>query len=396
MLFVLRALAIAVPAITLLIAGGLALSNDGGGFIPNLGAALALYVLAAGVVVSWLLNLLYLQQARGPRWLVAVTGAQTLPVLFVAWSSAATLLERRRSITFNAQASAVRRAIALDDTTAFTAAMTACAPRCQARLGGAAVLRALAADAGSRRIMARLLRSPSPETSGVEDAFPAGSTVIPVCSQDDIQASAALAIAVARNDRAMVDLLLPTATTAERREAIWVAAQLDRLALLQHLAAAGAPLAVRGRVLDENVTLLHAAAEGAAVRVGRWLIEAQRMPVDAIPDGPDPYPGVSPIRTLLSAAQYRTAPASTAEFLALLAQHGANVNARWDPADPGSALTQMVRRNDATGARLLIAAGATRASLSAPDDSVLTTLLAEPARDITPRIDDPACVPRGD
>jgi hypothetical protein len=98
-----------------------------------------------------------------------------------------------------------------------------------------------------------------------------------------------LEFSIVRGDPAGMELLLPASEERWLRKAAWLAARFDRLELLQRLLEAGVPLSLRGEILDENRTLLNAAASGAALSVGAWLLEEQRFDPDGDPDGPDSY-----------------------------------------------------------------------------------------------------------
>ncbi len=393
MISVLRVLCLAVPALTVLMAGLLMVTNNTGGFLPNLARALALVVLAAGIVISWLLNAIYLSQTRGPRWLAVVTAVQTIPVLFVAQSAATRLLTQREQNALRDEATAVRTAIRANDVAAFEQARANCGELCLDYLHGYRGLLFVAADAGANRVTQRLLASvatysPSRTSSGALDTFL-------TCENDVLNMSSALAAAVARNNTPMLDLLLPSAELDDRREAMWLAARLDRLAMVQRMQQAGVPITFRGAILDENATLVNAAAEGAAVRVARWLIEVHQMPVNAITSGPDPYAGVAPVRVLMSADREGEAPQRIASFLQLLVSHGANIDAPWDKESP-TALAEMVRRRDRSGAELLLRAGAGKDRLTPDLQAVLTTLLSTPQPARGAHVNVPGCIHTGD
>jgi hypothetical protein len=388
----LRALCIAVPGLALVAAAIFAAGDNGGGFLPHLGRSIALAILAGGVAISWCLNLLYLWHARGPRWLMLVTAVQTLPVLLVAWQFGGFLLNQGKDSRARDQIAAIRTAIGVDDVAAFDRAVNACGDRCLQFIDGHDGMLFLAADTGAITVATRIVSTRLPDH---RYTYGHAENSVRTCDGDPVYMHSALAAAVARNNSAMLDLVLPASDSAARREAIWLAARLDRFAMLQRLAAAGVPITVRGQILDENSTLLIAAAEGAAVRMGRWLIEVHHMPVNAILTGPDPYKGSSPVRIVMSGGRDGDAPARIASFLQLLVSHGADIDARWDDDEP-SALTEMIRRRDRQGAELLLTAGASKAKLSAERRVQLDSLLLEPAPEHATFVHEPGCVKPGD
>jgi hypothetical protein len=390
---VLRVLCLVVPGLTVLVAALLALTNSNGGFLPNLGRAIALMVLASGNSASWRLNLLYLWRQRGPRWLVVVTIIQTIPVLFVGAMLFEHFSSRRTFAQMRSQVDAVQAAIGADDVPGFERARALCRDLCLESLGGQDGLLMFAADTGALRVAMHLLKSPAPSPDTARRAAERS-----VMSCDDGQAiflRHALSVSVARNNAAMLDLLLPSSGPDARRDAMWTAARLDRLAMMQRMVRAGVPINYRGQILDENSTLVVAAAEGAAVRVARWLIDEHRMPVNAVVNGPDPYTGVSPLRVLLSAERAALAAPRTAAFLQLLVAHGADINARWDAETP-SALDEMVRRRNRPGVALLIGAGVDQARLTDARRDELRTLLAETEVPPDRAAPAPGCVASGD
>ncbi|NHB94385.1 ankyrin repeat domain-containing protein [Photorhabdus cinerea] len=128
--------------------------------------------------------------------------------------------------------------------------------------------------------------------------------------------------------------------------------------------------------MDENETLLVAAASGAATNVGRWLIETQGFPVEHIKNN-DPYYshyGRSPLQALMRFMGETGSP-RTKSFSMLLKKHGINLDAL--DQNKKTPLQEAIsdQRNDI--ARLLIEAGANTALLNKDEQQALKILLAE-------------------
>ncbi|HHA2535524.1 TPA: hypothetical protein ACOEBE_003203, partial [Stenotrophomonas maltophilia] len=88
-----------------------------------------------------------------------------------------------------------------------------------------------------------------------------------------------LSIAVANDDAWMVRLLIGDSAPKVRRESLLLAARLDRVEMMQLLLIHAGSADSRGSAIDNDNALLVAAAEGAAMRTGRWLFENPQTPL---------------------------------------------------------------------------------------------------------------------
>ncbi len=186
-----------------------------------------------------------------------------------------------------------------------------------------------------------------------------------------------LEISVARDDAAGLTLLLPETDARARRRAAWLAAQLDRLELLQRLLDAGVPLTLRGKVLDENATLLNAAASGGALRVATWLLAERGFDANGEPAGSDRTRGETPLAALVRFAGDVPDSDRVRPFLRLLLGHGAEIE-RVSPATGGTALQLAVAVSALAAYEALVAAGASEVGLTAEERGRLAQLRANP------------------
>lgn len=132
--------------------------------------------------------------------------------------------------------------------------------------------------------------------------------------------------------------------------------------------------AIRDEVLNgNNNALLVAAARGAALTVGKWAIETQHMSVDA--NKADPA-GVAPITALMQFHVDAPQSPRTATFLAMLAAHGADIDA-FDSTHKTS-LQNALEMNDKRAAQMLLGVGANVDLLSPDEKLALKKLLAQP------------------
>lgn len=378
----LLALSIAIAALSVISALWLWLTS-GSGFLSDLGKVLAWMLLGLGNVVCLLLNLAYLWVSRrssrakpgagpGRTWVKAIAGLQAAPALYFCVMVGKEVLDQYGEDRAYRQMAAVREAIGRDDLGGYARAGEACGQRCREGFSREAHL-LHAARHRAYGVAALLLSREVRVRAGLD----AAATDLRTCEDDYLPTVSTLAVAVANDDVQMFELLLPASDEAARRDALWMAAQLDRLELLQSMEEAGLPLSIRGRVLDENGSLLVAAAGGAALRTGRWLIEARGMPVHAI-QGPDRYPGTSPLSALMHFAQETDSP-RIAPFLQLLLDHGADVDER--RRDGLTWLQEAVRIRDKKLAQLLLQAGASRQLLEPEQAAQLDELLSSADRE---------------
>jgi len=251
-----------------------------------------------------------------------------------------------------------------------------------------------AADYGALKIAAHLL-----PPQGVMHVTPLQShrTGLPAkttCEGSTLDLSDALSMAVTRNNAAMVNLMLPFADEGTRRAALRKAAELDRFDIVQHLFAAGVPIMRQGEVREENNTLLVSAAEGAALRVGHWLIDEQNFPVNALKNGPDHYSGEAPLQALL---RFRSAVGDVNRvkpFLEMLASHGADIDALG--GNGTTALSMAIKLEDRGEAALLLAVGAQKSQLDANQLAALEKLLATPPSEKHEDKEIPGCIKPGE
>lgn len=369
--------------------------EDGSGFLAGIGYYLGGLALAAGVLLIWPINGVLLRRRQPPRWVKVVFWLQTPAVLVMLGMAVSHGLDVLRDQRRDARSNAVLQAVQDDDVVAFDAAAAACDADCRQLDNAPAGWLYRAADAGSLKVAARLLAPPhgAPDTPYSGQLHSANT-----CDDRSLNLSVPLEAAVMRNHRAMIDLLLRTASDDDRRRAMWLAAELDRLALVQHMHQAGVSLQWRGRVLDENDTLLVAAAEGAALRVGHWLLASQGFSARAPANGPDPYPGTEPLQALFSHERDFDNPevlARTRAFAQLLLAHGAEIDQRWSDQER-SALDEAVRVNDRAWIGLLLDLGANRLLLPAERQVQLAALLARPPREPLAHTPDERCIALGD
>jgi len=382
---VLAALIVFVALAVLALGGALVLSESHGGMFPGLAAALGWLVLAAGNLLVLLLNLLYWRLYGAPRWLRAVMAVQALPAAATLVLAGMQLFDDWQDGRASDQRQAIYQAIRADDTQRLLAAQHDCGKGCAALyLADAQLLDA--ADAGAQAVASTLVS----QHASVSSRLGREAMDLRTCEGGYLPGLNALSVAVARHDLAMVDILFPVSDEGARREAMWLAAQLDHLDLVQDLAAKGVPLSLRGPVLAQNDTLLVAAARGAALTVGKWLIETRHMPVDAIVNGPDPYRGTAPVQALMSYASEVPDSPRIAPFLAMLVEHGAYIDARNSRGE--TPLEDAVKSHEQRSARLLLDAGAQAGLLSAQEKTALHELLAQPEEPRQPAPASASCV----
>lgn len=367
----LSALAMFAAVVTLFGALWLAIGNTSDWFLPNLGLWLAAWVLGLGNVLVLLLNVLRWRFWGAPSWLLGIMGLQALPAAVCLGILGYGAYGMWRDSQVTVQVVRIDDAIVADDPQRLTQAQAACGALCAARLSlNEQLLRA--AEDGSSRVADQLIR----QTARVSSDLGQPERDERTCDGLYLVGLNALSIAAARNDLRMVRLMWPVSDTGSRRRALWTAAQTDHLAMVQWLVGAGVPLSIRGDILDENNTLLVAAASGAAVHVGQWLIESRHMPVDAILEGPDPYTGTAPVWALFMFMSEVGVTHEAVDLLRLLAAHGADVDVRERQGD--SPLEEAVRLGQKRIARLLLNAGANPARLDAAQRAAMDKLLSQP------------------
>ncbi|MHA6575435.1 hypothetical protein [Pseudomonas yamanorum] len=357
-----------IAAITLIVAISFFFSKEGGGFFVGLGTAFALLSLGMGNLVVFALNALYWRLYGLPWWLRSIVILQALPAVVFFVGIGRTLYDQVLDSRAYFQRTQIMRAIEADDSELLLSAQVECAQACTARYSLNEQLLD-AADEGSLRVAAQLVDGSARVASKLGEP----SRDMRTCEGLFLPLNDALSFAVARDNEAMARLLLPVSDEGSRRKALWLSAQLDRMNMLQLLVQAGVPLDIRGAVLDENNTLLVAAASGAALQVGRWLIESAHMPVNAIQNGPDPFHGLAPLAALFSFASEVGSSPRTSPFLNLLVEHGAAIDA---PILSGVTMLQEAVRTEQKGqATLLLNAGANPGLLDVSTRKTLNALL---------------------
>lgn len=382
---VFAALIILVALISLVVGIPLLLEPDTGGFLSGIGVVLGLVCLAAGNLLVLVLNLAFRYVYGAPRWLRVLIYIQLVPAAVSLAVVAAQLFEHWQEDRASDQHLALYQAIKSDDPGRFAAAQRECNKRCASDYSLNAQLLD-AADVGARNVAAALIR----EHAVVSTRLGQATSTLRTCEGDSLIDLNALGVAVARHDTAMIQALFPASDKGARRQALWLAARLDHLDLVQFLAAKGVPLAIRGPILDENDTLLVAAARGAALNVGKWLINTRHMPVDAIRSGPDPYPGTAPLQALLE-FQYAVPDSPRIEpFLRMLVAHGARLDVR--DSDGRTPLQEAIRTRNKRLAQLLLDAGAGKTSLTPDEQKTLVAVLAQPDEPAYPPRPAPDCV----
>lgn len=353
-----------IAVATLLGALLLAVSNDSGGFLPNFGLLLASWAIGVGNILVFFLNLLRWRLHGAPLWLRCVVGMQALPALACLGMLGRGAYGAWRDSQANAQVTEILEAISADDLLRMARAKAACKLRCSARLSLNEQL-SRAAQKGSYRVAVQLIGQSAHVSSDLGEPERDQHT----CDGLYLPGLDALSIAVARNDLRMVRLLWPVSDAGSRRLALWTAAQTDRLAMLQWLVQAGVPLNIRGKILDENSTLLVAAASGGAAHVGQWLIESKDMSANALVNGP------SPVWAIYGFVSEVEVTSEAGILLRLLVAHGAAIDA---PNYRGEwPLEEAVRLQNKAVAKLFLDAGANPTLLNSTQRTAMEALLAQ-------------------
>lgn len=383
---------------SVLIGGALFLDNGGGGFFPNLGRALGLLLIAAGNFLSWILNLFYWYRAR-IRWLGIVLAIQSLPAIFFAgWlltMGVEAFLEGRASD----QRTAIYNAIVKDDVPTVQRALAECGEQCQQFFTAQRALM-LASLHRSHHVARHLLEKgsvPAKPSSSALDFYNA-RTSLNTCEGTYLSSLGALDLAVANQDMEMLALLWPVSDNKTRSTGLWTAARLDRLDMVKFMTGAGdihartpknqsaaaqaTQLLVREDYRGKQETLLRAAASGAAVHVGSWLLETR--PIDLS------QTEIQHALADLVAFALDTNTQRSVSFGHLLSQHGADVNVVKIQDEP--ALERAVNYRSKALVSLLLELGVDPGSLSEDDAVRLNALLQEPDRTGTYRQNTENCV----
>lgn len=369
------------------LAGGAALilGNEEGGFFPGLGKALALVLIAAGNLLSWLLNLFCWYRTRR-RWLGRVLAIQTLPAMLFAGWLATMGLDGFQESRASDQRTRLYNAIETDDIPAFRHATDRCGDRCREFFSPQRAL-LLAALHRSHQVARHILDEQAAD--GFEPfRYYDGRISLTTCEGTYLPALSALDLAVANEDMEMLRLLWPVSDDSERSAALWVAAQLDRLDMVKFMSGVGnsspsdsSPL-IRERYQGDRQTLLRPAAAGAALEVGHWLLATRPVAL--------PQTEIQQALSHLLSFAHATDTPRAAPFAGLLLQHGADIHAATLDDEP--ALERAVQYRSRALASLLLELGADRSRLSGQEEIKLEALLQQPERLRMYRRNTPRCV----
>ena len=366
------------------------ITNDGSGFLGNLGYLLSLGCLLAGAVLTWPLLLTVLLRGNAPTWSKFAFWLVTPVILVLLARLLVSITDDWQQERIEAQREAVESAVVADDIATFDRAFATCGDDCREKSLGdetyGAAYWLFRASAKQSKNVARHLLGPAYKVRAA-DASSHYQFRATLCDGREVEVANAMTAAVANNDRSMLDLLLPSTDNDANRQAMWLAAKLDRLELMQRMHATGVRLDWGGELYDENETLVVAAASGAALRVARWLLEDQSIPAQSF--NPHYPRGHSVLWTFwrgmretgdLRNPQKRS---QAKAFVQLLLQHGSEIDEKFDYDEP-SALSEAARVSDRPWANLLIELGADPGRLSVERRAELKTLLDSQAEPYTP------------
>lgn len=308
-------------------------------------------------------------------------------------------LESRAS----SQNASLYKAIETDNIPALQKALPKCGERCQEFFSFQRTLM-VASLHGSHQAARYLLEhgaSALKQSSGAHNFYNARTSLY-TCEGRYLASLGTLDLAVANHDMEMLALLWPASDDRTRSRSLWTAAELDRLDMVQLMAGlhsppdsigAGTPQVfqpdadtllplTRESYGDRHETLLRAAASGAALDVGRWLLETRPVPL--------PATEIQRALTDLLAFALDVDTPRSVTFARLLLQHGADIQSATLQDEP--ALERAVRYRSNAVASLLLELGADPAGLSKQDADQLSNLLLEPDRPRTYRKNTQGCV----
>lgn len=356
-------------AFSLIFGVGLMLSTGGGGFFPDLGKVLGLLLMAAGNLLSWLLNLVCWFWAR-QRWLGIVLAVQSLPAIIFAGWLAILVMNEFQEERASTQRAAIYHAIETDDLPALQQAQQRCGKRCgeSVSLPRKLVHASVHGAHGAARRLLEQGATPYRTGSGAPAYYDA-HTDLYTCEGSYLVSLNAVEIAVARQDMALLEILWPASDTLARSKALWRAAQLDRLEMVRWMTEADVPL-VRKSYRGTTESLLRAAASGAAAQVGAWLLETRPA---AIP----PKELQASMMELVSFMENTHTPRSI-EFGRLLLRHGADIDSAG--RNDETPLERAIRYRSRSMAAQLLELGAQPAMLSDDGATALNALMLEPDR----------------
>ncbi|NUU03453.1 hypothetical protein [Herbaspirillum robiniae] len=366
---ILAALSLAILAAGVVVGAGLSILEmlqPSGGWFAGMGYVLGLMALAAGNLLSWLLNAICRALGDRRKWLCTLLAAQTLPALLCLGYGGVELWGMRQDGQALERGAAVREAVRRDDVAALDAALGHCDAACQGTANARPdALLLLAADAGAPRAAQRLVAQGAKVSWGLN----APGMDLRSCEGLYLPGVNALGVAAARKDDAMLRLLLAASDEDGRYAALRTAAALDRLDAFEALLAAGVSLP-RGAPFDgPHDHLLAVAASGASIQVARRLLAAPPAPVT-------PAVAQAALAALFRFMNDTDGQPRAVEFARLLTAPGADIDAPYQ--GEASLLAEAVRVKRKDVATLLLQAGASRARLPRERREALQALLAGP------------------
>lgn len=388
----------ALILVACLIGGGvLAMDSGGGGFFPNLGKALGLLLIAVGNLLSWIINL-FCWYATRIRWLGIVLALQGVPAIFFAGWLAFMGLEAFAENRVIEQRTRVIDAIKADDVPAVQQALAGCSKQCREFLTFQRNLM-FASLHQSHQTARYLLDNEADPASSLENdsGFYNSRTSLYTCEGTYLVGLSALDLAVANQDMEMLELLWPISRESTRSTALWTAAELDRLDMMKRMtglsdnplieaekqstATHSTHLLVQERHGGKE-TLLRAAASGAAVDVGRWLLESRPIAL--------PQDEIQRALTDLLAFVLETRTPRSISFAQLLIDHGADIHSVKINDEP--ALERAIYLRSKPLVTMLLELEVDPNRLSEENAAQLDALLQEPDRRSTYRQNTQGCV----
>lgn len=356
--------AVAMPVVALW--GVLADRTATGGFFPDFNKAIAFSAVCVLNLVLLAIATLYWARYGAATWLKLLVGVQICLAAWTVWNTGLYGVEKLRDSRAANLRGEMRDALARDDVARFEQLDASFLSRSYSR--DEQLLDAV--ELGAHATIPRLIEAGARPSTHLE----AVRQSVKTCEGRLLGDLDALQLAVARNDQTAIGPLLRVADERIVRSAVWLAASLDRVQLVQYFADHGVDLrAIRGRVLDENESLLVAASEGAAATTAQWLIATYDLPANRLEHGIDPYRGRAPLDALLDFATQTQAHARTQTMLAALLQHGASLESvDFRGRTP---LRRALEWENGPLAQMLLNAGAERDALTADESQRLDILL---------------------
>ncbi|WP_157959073.1 ankyrin repeat domain-containing protein [Salinicola endophyticus] len=346
----------------------------------SVGQFLSLLIVGIGLSLSFAVNLLAIMLTKPrPRWLMAASLLQAIPVAMTLLVLGQIAWKQHLIDQSHVQSRAIREAVEKNDARALMRARDTCIRACQREWGDQRILIEAVKVAAPSVVTAMLDANVSVSARGGEGIW--------TCDGAYLGQAGALAVAIAQADQKLFRILLPHSEMQARREALWIAAGLDRLAFVRMLIANGESPYIAGKYFDQHESLLHAAVEGGAVDTAHWLIVTQHLStMRPVPTMPERHGG----RTLLEVwLDYQSSnPGGRAlTMIRLLKKHGFQ-------AEPGltRALTEELSKRPLSGrSRGLVEAGADINGLSAAERIQLAIMMMKETPSITSMREDCIC-----